>query len=462
MKHAVLTNIFKSLNAALSSHRGKKPIRLLLAVSGGADSTAMLMAVNELKKRLGCEISVITVNHNIRPEAESAGDAEFVCSCCAGLGIPCTVTVLAEGEVLNTALCRKKGVEEAARFLRYRAFKKEAKLCGASYILTAHNRSDYFETVLMRLFQGADGTALTGIAERRDMFLRPMLGLERNEIEEYLRLKNICWREDASNSSQEYLRNKIRSTLVPALSAVFGGWEKGLFQTVEKIKAENAFVLSQYKKKKAAWSVQRSEKNGLIKAVTDFKAFTEMEEVFKILFLKEGFNLLSAMERVPHSVFKNLAAVSEKRPAVFSGGFSFQKESSSLFLFKGMEENADTIPERFYSVWIEKEGRVATPAGIFDVTKTDAGFFLYHPAGGKEGLGPFKPPFCIRSRLPGDTFFRQELGKKAVKKLINEWGLDYEKRNILPIIEEKGLICGIFGSALGKKNWYAMSDRRKK
>ncbi len=453
--------VFKSLSSV--SRTEGPPVRLLLAVSGGADSVAMLTAVHELQKKLHCELSVITVNHRIRLEVESAGDAAFVQDYCLKLGVRCTAAVLPENAVFQAAAERKKGIEEAARFLRYREFEKAAAADGAEYILTAHNRNDYFETVLMRLFQGAEGAALAGIAEHRGCFVRPMLDLKRSEIEDYLKCRKRSWREDVTNFEHEYLRNKIRSLLIPALNRTFGsGWEAGLLQTVRKVKEEGCFIeaLCKQRTENAYWSLQQDEKTGRI-AVTDFNTFAGLEPVLKRLFLKEGFNVLGTEKRIPHTVFKTLAAVSKERPAVFSGGFCLKKEDGNLFLFKKEEKTADRS-ETFFSVWIEKEGTVCLPAGPFEVTKTEDGFFLRAQKDGLDELGPFYPPFCIRSRLPGDTVFIEGVGKKTLKKIINEWNPPYAKRNILPIIEEKGLICGIYGSVLGKKNWYAMPFRRKK
>lgn len=461
MKHIVLTEIFKNLKAIFNSGKNAYPITVLLAVSGGADSMALLAALNELKDSLNCKICVVTVNHNIRPEKETSEDVNFVYKYCKDINVDCIICEIPKGEVFKTAALRKKGIEEAARVLRYREFKRVFKIYNASYILTAHNQNDFVETVLMRIFQGSDSSSLTGIAEKRDVFLRPMLNLKRIAIEDYLKLKNIKWREDSTNFGQTYLRNKIRHTLIPALTLTFNGWQTGLLNTIDKINEDNEFIILEYKRLKPEWNIKEVFFNEKFAeaAETEFNLFNALNDIFKIKFLKEGLNLLGAETRITHSAFKELLKLSETNPIVYAGGFCLQKKYNRLFLFKQTETKREENIECGYMIWIEDEGEILTPAGLFDVRKKGEGFFLFHKTDMQNGLGPFYKPFCIRSRLLGDTFFQKGLGKKTIKKILNEWNVDYEKRNILPIIEEKGVVCGIYGSVAGKKNLY--NDRRR-
>ena len=190
------------------------------AVSGGADSVSLLVALCNLCKSYSIPLKIITVNHYIRRESETCGDVEFVKQLCESLknqeyDVELAVCELQKGQVAALADEKQIGIEAAARELRYKAFenfiaeKKLACLC------LAHNKNDQLETLLMRFLQGAGTEARGGIPLVRGKYVRPLLGIERAQIEEYLNQKNIAWRNDSTNNDTAYLRNRIRAELVP-------------------------------------------------------------------------------------------------------------------------------------------------------------------------------------------------------------------------------------------------------
>ena len=152
--HSLIDAVFNNLKPFLTHI----PCRFLLACSGGADSTALLLAFHQLQTRLHCRLTAVTVNHNIRSAEESAADSAFVAELCSRLEppVPCVIAEIPAGEVARYAKERNRGMEDAARTLRYRLFEETAASVGADYIVTAHNRSDVYETALMRLFQGGN------------------------------------------------------------------------------------------------------------------------------------------------------------------------------------------------------------------------------------------------------------------------------------------------------------------
>ena len=169
-----------------------------VAVSGGADSIALLLVMSEIVSPL----YVITVNHNIRPAEESGGDAEYVMSLCqrlekdSGLKICCKLAELKPGAVAAEAEKRGRGSEDAARSLRYDAFEKYICHNQLDCLCLAHNRNDQLETILMRFLQGASFDSAAGIKARRGPYIRPLLNISRSEIESYLTGQGISWRTD--------------------------------------------------------------------------------------------------------------------------------------------------------------------------------------------------------------------------------------------------------------------------
>lgn len=457
MTHSLEAKIKSNLTKLLPQKNSGKKITLLLAVSGGADSIAMLSAAAELRQQLNFDIFVITVNHNIRPKKESAGDAAFVENFCKSLTPPpiCIIAELAENAVSMLAEKRKGGIEDAARFLRYAEFEKAFKKVKADYILTAHNRNDYYETVLMRLFQGGDSESVSGIAEVRGKFIRPMLNISRAEIEDYLNSKGINWREDATNAELSYLRNKIRHTLIPALNTVFDGWQTGLSKTLEKLSYENSFIQSIYDREKNEnlfWKLD--DKTNSVSA--NFNSFFNLEYIFKLKFVEEGLLLIKGAGRIPYSIIKTLAEITHKKICIYSGGFCIEKIEERVVLSKKDQPPPDDLSIS-YMIWIEKECEFSLPfpnCKKIKAVKTGEGFFITSQSDGSDKIGPFNCPFCIRSKLQGDTIKQKDGSSKQIKKILNEWDTDYVKRSIVPIIEERGIVRGIYGAFIGKKNWY--------
>ena len=184
--------------------------KVVLGVSGGADSICLLFVLHRLQERLGIELCVVHVNHKIREEAVE--DAEYVRTVCTSLSIP---FVLKEADVQAMAKELHLGTEEAGRKVRYQAFSDVAKDFGATKIAVAHNSNDRAETMLFHLFRGTGLKGMAGILPIRDRIVRPLLCLERAEIEEYLKQCGIEYKTDRTNDTDDYSRNRIRRNILP-------------------------------------------------------------------------------------------------------------------------------------------------------------------------------------------------------------------------------------------------------
>lgn len=177
---------------------------VICAVSGGADSMALLWAMEGLKDKMGIRLAAAHFNHNLREE-ESDRDAAFVKAFCNAHGIP---LYMGQGKVETG----KKGLEAAAREARYSFF---ASLPGK--IATAHTADDNAETMLMHLVRGTGLKGLGGIAPVRGNIIRPMLTVTRQEVLTFLEREHICHVTDSSNETDQFLRNRIRHSVMPLL-----------------------------------------------------------------------------------------------------------------------------------------------------------------------------------------------------------------------------------------------------
>jgi len=193
---------------------GIGPCPLVAAVSGGVDSTALLVALADLRAE-GFGVSAAHVNHHLRG-AESDGDEAFVRELTRALGVELHV---ADG-TLDADAVRDRGVEAAAREVRYARLTAIRESVGARYVVTAHQKNDQAETVLMRLLTGGGIAALRGIHPiREDGVLRPLLEVTREELEAFLAERGIVPRFDRSNDDPRFLRNRVR-TVIRDLGAV--------------------------------------------------------------------------------------------------------------------------------------------------------------------------------------------------------------------------------------------------
>lgn len=190
---------------------------VLVAVSGGADSTALLCFFEQVREKY--PLSCAHVEHGIRGEA-SLGDMAFVRALCERKNIP---LYTAQVDAPHYARAHGCGLEEAARTLRYAFLQETAERIGADVIALAHHTGDQAETVLLHAVRGSDVRGLGAMRMRRGRLIRPLLDCTAQQLQEYLVSVGQPWREDASNADIAYARNRIRANVMPELERVSAG-----------------------------------------------------------------------------------------------------------------------------------------------------------------------------------------------------------------------------------------------
>ncbi|MBE0596728.1 MAG: tRNA lysidine(34) synthetase TilS [Desulfuromonadales bacterium] len=186
--------------------------RVLVALSGGADSVCLLHLLRTLVPRFGLTLEAAHLDHGMRPE--SVADAGFVAQLCAQLAIPLTLDRV---QVPQEARRQRRGVEETARDLRRDFLRRVAAAQGCRVIALGHHRGDQAETVLHRLLRGTGPTGLAGMRPQNGPFIRPLLAVTREQILAFLARHRLDWREDATNADPQFTRNRIRHQLLPLL-----------------------------------------------------------------------------------------------------------------------------------------------------------------------------------------------------------------------------------------------------
>ena len=198
------------------NHMAEPGDGVLAAVSGGADSVCLLLVLKALEESLGIHVAAFHLHHGLRG-AEADRDERFVRELCERLQVP-LYTV--REDVAGYAKAHGLSEEEAGRILRYQWLEKSAGEFGCRRIATAHHKDDQTETVLMNLFRGSGLRGLGGIRPVRLLsgeltLIRPLLGINRQEIETYLLEEKEAWCEDSTNKELIYARNKVRNELIP-------------------------------------------------------------------------------------------------------------------------------------------------------------------------------------------------------------------------------------------------------
>jgi tRNA(Ile)-lysidine synthase len=223
--HGLTERLLKTIRKQQSIRAGD---RLAVAVSGGADSVALLCLLLELRSELGTVLSVAHVNHKLRGE-EADEDERFVAKLARQHRLElhaCAASV--DGSHTSGV---SSGIEAAARELRYSFFRQLAREAGVTKIATAHTLDDQAETVLLRIFRGTGIRGLSGIHPRivfEDQgrafgeVVRPLLAFRRAALQEFLRERGQSWREDSSNRDTAFLRNRARHRLLPLIGEEFG------------------------------------------------------------------------------------------------------------------------------------------------------------------------------------------------------------------------------------------------
>ena len=255
----------------------EKGDKLVLGVSGGPDSIAMLDILNEIKIDekidLNFQIVVAHINHMIREEADD--DEKFVKDFCKKKNIEFYSKSIDVQKLANT---NKIGTEEAGRNARYEFFDEILKKTKSNKVAIAHNKNDKAETIIMNFMRGSGISGLKGIEEKREKYIRPLIECERIEIEDYCEKNNLQPRVDKTNFENEYTRNKIRNIVIPYVKREFN---PNIINTIDRlsklVKEEEEYIEKQVKKSYYNLIVEETEKQ----IVLDLRKFNQEEKVIK-------------------------------------------------------------------------------------------------------------------------------------------------------------------------------------
>ena len=408
----------KARNTIEKFHMFPRQAHIVVGLSGGADSVALLHVLSSLKEEFQWEITAVHIHHGLRGE-DADKDAAFAEEFCKKLDISCIVRRF---DVKAEAKGRKLGEEETGRILRYEVFQKVAGKDG--FIAVAHHRQDQAETLLMRLCRGTGLTGLVGMSPVNGNICRPLLFCGRAEIEQYCKENDLNWQEDATNQEERYIRNKLRLKVLPILAEINPKAVAHISETAELLALEEDFLEQQ------ASACYESVKLDGAEVALDRQKLLELHPAMRKRVLRKAMSeFLSAdVSQVQIEALEDMLKKETGKSRDFLEGIHAENRYDALVLSPKREkaegyqyalfvDETVVIPEGGISVtlWLSE-----TYVGNTDDTKC----FDFEKLNGE---------LSCRTRKTGD-FIPMKNGRKKIKDLFIDEKVPRKEREIFPLI----------------------------
>ncbi|MDI6907277.1 MAG: tRNA lysidine(34) synthetase TilS [Thermoanaerobacterales bacterium] len=420
--------------------------RVLVGVSGGPDSVALLDVLYRLCGELGIELSVAHLNHLLRGR-EAASDAAYVAGLADRYGLP---LVLEECNVRDAWRERGGSLQAVAREMRYRFYERAAEKTGAARVALGHQADDHAETILFNFLRGTGIAGLAGIPPVRERYVRPLLAERRRTIEDYCRERGLAPREDASNLKRVYTRNRLRLELIPYLEREYNpNLVPTLLRMAEVLREEEALLEAEAGRVLA----------GVVRAVDeDAAAALERRPLLELPPALQRRVVRGAWEALPGGAelpFEHVERVLDlaRRPrgggrVELPGGARAVREGDRLVLRRGGGERP--VP---FSYPLAVPGETAVPEAGKVIAATVAGAAdglpdprLLAPRGTVLDLDRLAPPLTVRSRRPGDMFAPSGGGTVKLKKFLIDAKVPRSARDAVPlVVDGEGRIAWVAG-----------------
>ncbi len=433
--------------------------RVVVGVSGGPDSMALLYILNDIKEELNFNIYVAHINHGIRKE-EADADEEFVKNTCLKYSLPFySIKVNMDQYAVENKLTS----EEAGRTIRYDFFNKILNDIGGGKIAVAHNKNDQAETLLMRFFRGTGLEGLKGMAYKNMNIVRPLLNISREDIEKFCRDNNIPVRIDRTNLEPIYGRNRTRLEVIPY---IIKNYNKGIVDTLNRtaklMQMDSEFILEIVEEKFKNLVVEESQ-NSIVLYIDKLK--NEHYSIKSRIIRKSIEKINGSLKGIEEKHINNIITLIDEDITGKSititnniviktsyGNLIIQKENKyNLEYFKYSFDIGDTINVNELDATITS--KVVSIAEI-DIKQSNRfiKFFDYDKI--KGGL-------YIRNRKDGDRFTPLGMsGTKKLKDFFIDEKIPRDKRDSIPIIQDNERIIWVIGYRISEEHKISSSTTR--
>lgn len=420
--------------------------KILVAYSGGPDSSALLWLLNDIKDDIGFAISALYVNHGIRSELEMSNEIQQIKKITNSLNIKIEFENIEHGFIKSESIRTGRSIEDLARKYRYSFLDKFKKNSNATHIAMGHTLDDQRETLIMRFFQGSGIYGLAGIPEKRDIIIRPLLKVDKNELKDYLKLKSIPYVIDKTNLDTVYLRNKIRLKLIPVIEDIFPGYKKSIGIFSEKMDMIRS-ALSENDKIPDIYVTENGDSWFFKSDYINLPEYLQVEIIYKSWDIWEN----KPFNRLPYKFLSNaIGYTSGKASNIILDGYNCR-------LIRDKER---LIWKRVVVVSDKKSYLRVITVGEYELFP---GFYLKIEEKSEFekdviwfNREKLSSPLLVRSRISGDRINLAE-GIKPIKKLFNDWGIMPDERWKIPVIEDRKGILAVIGKPFGYSNRIAFN-----
>ena len=426
--------------------------RILVALSGGADSVFLLEFLLKYKRRFNIDIAAFHLNHNLRGE-EANNDEQF----CKNLTAQKRIQFFSTSKNVKLFAKRKRmSLEEAGRELRYSELHRIAKKHNYTKIATAHNADDNAETVLLNLIKGTGIKGLSGIPERREQIIRPVLVLSKKEILDYLHNKKINYRTDSSNFENDYQRNYLRNDIIPLIKDKLNPqFDSAVFRTSEIIRGYASLIDEQINntvKKTVTYKQQRLIINLKHLEETDVRLYGD---VFRKT-VRKHFN--EDLESTNISDLIKLVKAQTGREIKFSNRIVAVKERDSIIIYSKKREMKNV---KQVEIKIGEEKQIEGKS--ISISTVNRKKLSFRNTINKEYISADKinSSFILRRWKAGDRFY--PLGMKNSKKLsdfLTEQKVRSSEKKEQLVLSNAGKIVWVVGIRIDER--YKISAKTKK
>lgn len=424
--------------------------KVLVAVSGGPDSVALLDILWRLRQQLAISLRVAHLNHMFRGE-ESLQDAFFVEDYCRSLKIPVTYASID----IPALLTEGGSAQETARRVRYDFLKRIFRLYGCTKLALGHHQNDQAETVLHNLLRGSGPEGLGAMLPRQGEIIRPLLDVSRQEIEQYCEARRLRWRRDPSNEKTIYRRNKIRKELIPLLQQEYNPQIVPLLaQTALIFQEENDF-LNRTAKDAAAQLCQMEESRVLI----DLEGFRGLHRAMQRRLLRRVLRQLTGIILDFHHI-EDILALSESvqtgKMLTLPGGLVAEKLYAHLLLQKiktSTNAHAKSQVENVnfsYHLPVPGKVRINEARCLIGADLADCDVDRRKRLEVFLDLEKIELPLTVRNRKPGDRFHPLGApGEKKLKDFFIDRKVPRAQRQRLPlVVDAAGKILWVVGQEI--------------
>ncbi len=408
MKKRITTSVIqKSLKFIRENELLKNGDSVLVGFSGGPDSTFLLVFLLTIQKIFNIKIYAAHLNHQLRGE-ESNADEEFVRNFCKENKIEFTIE---SKDIKKIASETKRSIEEVARSERYKFFAEAAQKFKATKIATGHTLNDNVETMIFNFIRGSGVSGLRGIPIKRDNIIRPLLGVTKEEILDFLKSENILYRVDRTNESDDFTRNFIRNKIIPLLQEINPNLFETLSTTSQLLYLLEKYIQVEETKFERLFVSKKTEKVLRIKLEEniDYNNYLMMDLIRKKIENQFGIQISFQKTKEISNLFKQekgtTLQVNEK---IFAN-----RESNSILILPEPEfeeinisVNYDTKLQKYYGSYFEFKISIAP---VKEAKISDNPMIEFFDA------DKIKHKLILRNWKPGDKFI--PLGMKYSKKV---------------------------------------------